>query len=76
MEADNIIPILMQLLDCLTKSDLNIVLAEPLDRLQHSASGRLQMCVTAPRCECTGLYECVQRSCALSKILPWMNKDC
>lgn len=77
-EADNIIPNLMQLLDCLPKSDLNIVFAsdELLGGLQHGAGGCLQLCVTAPRCERAGLYECAQRGCTISKNLPWVNKDC
>lgn len=55
-EPDNIIPTLVQLLDCLTKSDLSIVFAsvEVFGGLQHSAGAALHLCVAAPRCEYMG----------------------
>lgn len=69
-EAHNIIPNLMQLLDCLTKCDLNIVFASA------ELFDGLLLCVTAPRCECMGRYDCAKRGSILTKILPWINKDC
>lgn len=76
---DKIIPNLMQLLDCLTKSDLNIEFAsaELFGKSRCSVGSCLHLCMTALRCfECMGLYECAQRGCTLSKILPRINKDC
>lgn len=69
----------MQLLDCLTKSDLNIEFAsaELFRKSCCSAGSCLHLCVTALRCfECMELYECAQGGCTLSKILPRINKDC